>query len=146
MTRTIVDRVISAPRPLVFTWLSDAGRYSSSSTVLRARWLAAGARFPFGVHAVRSLISSTGWFREEITSYVPGDSIGYVIRAAFPPVRGSGHVRLLDDAQGTRVVWSSHIELALPGWAHGPAGYLVQRSAQRLLSGILDAAEQELAT
>jgi uncharacterized protein YndB with AHSA1/START domain len=110
-----VERVVTAPVEQVFDWLSDASNYRRSPFVLRERLATAGEGTPYGRGAVRQLTWVFGWFRERITEFSAPSEFSYVVERSFPPLRHEGgRLVFAPTADGTRVTWSTTVEMSFP--------------------------------
>ena len=77
-----VERTIAAPPGQVFAWLADPANLIVAPMVVRTGW-AANSAAP-GVGAVRAVIATGMWFREEFTAYDPPRAYTYRIVRAVP--------------------------------------------------------------
>jgi len=77
-----VERTIAAPPEQVFAWLADPANLIVAPMVVRTGW-AKDSAAP-GVGAVRAVVATGMWFREEITAYDPPRSYSYRIVKAVP--------------------------------------------------------------
>jgi Polyketide cyclase / dehydrase and lipid transport len=110
-----VERVVAAPMADVFEWLSHAGNYRRSRFVLRERLVERGQDAAYGLGAVRQLTWVFGWFRERITAYRPPHEFNYLVERSLPPVRHEGgRLTFSEVPGGTRVEWTTTVELRLP--------------------------------
>lgn len=110
-----VEHTVAAPIGPVFEWLSDASNYTRSPVVLRARLTHHGVDAPYGRDAVRVLTWVMGRFRERITAYHPPHDFAYLVERSFPPSRHEGGaVTLSEIPGGTKVVWTTTAQIALP--------------------------------
>jgi uncharacterized protein YndB with AHSA1/START domain len=110
-----VERVVAAPIAEVFEWLSDAGNYTRSWFVLHERLVRRGEDAAYGLGAVRQLTWVFGWFRERITAYRPPHEFDYLVERSVPPVRHEGgRLTFTEVPGGTRVRWTTTVEMRLP--------------------------------
>jgi uncharacterized protein YndB with AHSA1/START domain len=77
-----VERTIAAPPEAVFAWLADPANLIVAPMVVRTGW-AKNSAAP-GVGAVRAVVATGMWFREEITAYDPPRSYSYRIVQSVP--------------------------------------------------------------
>lgn len=80
--RLHVERTILASPERVFAWMAAPASLTAAPMVLRAAWTPASPA-P-GVGAVREVLTTGTWFREEITAYDPPHSFSYRIIPSFP--------------------------------------------------------------
>ncbi|NUP27148.1 MAG: SRPBCC family protein [Nocardia sp.] len=145
METITVERTIDAPVGAVFDWISHAHNYTRIPLVLHERLAVPGAEAPYGLGAVRFLIWVMGVFWERITAYDPPRSFEYHVYRCFPPARHElGRVEFTETAGGTRVVWTTVVELRFPLIG----ALLTRRVARPLLTyafgRVLDAATRQL--
>jgi uncharacterized protein YndB with AHSA1/START domain len=99
-----VERTIGASPERVFDWLADPVSLTSAPLVLKAAWTADSSRR--GVGAVRQVIGTGNWFREEITAYDPPNSYSYRIIRSFPAFdHEGGTLTFTPSGDGTHVDW-----------------------------------------
>jgi hypothetical protein len=142
-----VERVVAAPMTDVFEWLSDASNYTRSRFVLRERLARRGEDAAYGLGAVRQLTWVFGWFRERVTEYRPPHEFRYLVERSVPPLRHEGgRLTFSEVAGGTRVLWTTTVELRLP-IAAATATRLFGRPVIAYTFGkVLDAADAALAS
>ena len=100
-----VERTIAAPPEQVFAWLADPANLIVAPLVLRAGW-AKNSAAP-GVGAVRAVIGTGMWFREEITAYDPPRSYSYRIFQSVPAFNhDGGTMTFTPSGTGTHVDWT----------------------------------------
>jgi uncharacterized protein YndB with AHSA1/START domain len=105
MVRLQVGRTIAAPPEAVFAWLADPANLIVAPMVVRTGWAAHSAA-P-GVGAVRAVIATGMWFREEITAYDPPRSYSYRIVRAVPAFNNhSGTLTFTPSGNSTDVDWT----------------------------------------
>jgi hypothetical protein len=110
-----IEKVVAAPRAETFGWFADAGNYTRSAFVVRARLARRGQDAAYGLGAVRELTWVFGWFRERITEYHAPREFSYLVERSIPPVRHEGgHLTFTEVPGGTRVQWRTTVELGLP--------------------------------
>jgi uncharacterized protein YndB with AHSA1/START domain len=110
-----VERVVTAPIEDVFDWLSVASNYKRSLFVMRERLAEPGEGTPYGPGAVRQLTWVFGWFRERITEYNAPNEFSYQVERSLPPLRHEGgKLTFTATPEGTRVVWSTTVEMSIP--------------------------------
>ncbi len=106
MVQLHVEKTIPAPPERVFDWLAEPSNLAAAPLVLRAGW-AKNSRPP-GVGALREVIGTGMWFREEITAYDPPRSYSYLIVASVPAFdHDGGTITLTPNGNGTHVDWVS---------------------------------------
>jgi len=110
-----IERVVAASCAETFEWLADAGNYTRSPFVVRARLVDRGQGAPYGAGALRELTWVFGWFRERITDYQAPHEFSYRVERSIPPVRHEGgRLTFAEVPDGTRVRWTTTVELGLP--------------------------------
>jgi Polyketide cyclase / dehydrase and lipid transport len=110
-----VEKVVAASGADTFAWFADAGNYTRSPFVVRARLVRHGRDAAYGLDAVRELTWVFGWFRERITDYDPPHEFSYLVKRSVPPVRHEGgRLTFTEVPGGTRVRWQTTVEVALP--------------------------------
>lgn len=146
MQTVTVERVVAAPVAEVFDWLSDTGNYTRSRLVLRQRLARPGESAPYGLGAVRELTWLFGWFRERITAYDPPHEFHYRVERGVPPVRHEdGLMRFTEVPDGTRVQWTTTVQMRSPVAAEALTRVVGRRVIGYGFSKILDAANSALA-
>lgn len=106
MAELHVERTIAASPERVFDWLADPGSLTSGPLVLQARWRS-GTSTP-SVGALREVVSTGMWFREEITAYDPPRSYSYRIVKSVPAFdHDGGTLTFTPSGTGTHVDWVS---------------------------------------
>jgi uncharacterized protein YndB with AHSA1/START domain len=104
MVKFRVERTIAASPERVFDWLSRPASLTSAPLILKADW-AKGSSGP-GVGAVREVIGTGMWFREEITAYDAPHSYSYQIIRSFPAFdHKGGTLTFTPSVDGTHVDW-----------------------------------------
>lgn len=102
--RLHVERTILASPERVFAWMAAPASLTAAPMVLRAAWTPASPA-P-GVGAVREVLTTGTWFREEITAYDPPHSFSYRIIRSFPTFdHQGGTLTFTPVAGGTHVDW-----------------------------------------
>jgi hypothetical protein len=110
-----VEQVVTATGAETFEWFADAGNYTRSPFVVRARLVQRGQDAAYGLGAVRELTWLFGWFRERITEYRAPHEFSYLVERSIPPVRHEGGRLTFTEAPGgTRVLWTTTVEVGLP--------------------------------
>ncbi len=106
MAQLHVERTIAAPPEPVFDWLADPAGLTAAPLVLRAGWVE-GTSGP-GTGAVREVIATGMWFREQITAFDRPRSYSYRIVASVPAFdHEDGTLTLTPSDGGTHVDWVS---------------------------------------
>ena len=101
-----VERTITASPDRVFDWLADPDSLNSAPLVLTAGW-AKDSCAP-GIGAVRQVLATGMWFREEITDYRAPQSYSYRIVRSFPAFdHQGGTLTFTPTGGGTHVEWVS---------------------------------------
>ncbi|GAA2434963.1 SRPBCC family protein [Streptomyces mauvecolor] len=145
METMTVERVIDAPIDDVFAWLTTTTNYERSPVVLRCRLTRRGESAPYGVGAVRSHLWAIGWLRERITRYEAPYTTEYVVERSVPPSRHEfGSMTFSEVDGGTRVVWTTRAEMALPVLGPVLTRLMVRPMITRSFASILDAADAAL--
>jgi hypothetical protein len=115
MQTIAIERVVAASCAETFEWLADASNYTRSPFVVRARLVERGQGAPYGSGALRELTWVFGWFRERITDYQAPHEFSYRVERSIPPVRHEGgRLTFAEVPDGTRVRWTTTVELGLP--------------------------------
>ena len=128
-----VERTIAAPPEAVFAWLADPANLIVAPMVVRTGW-AKNSAAP-GVGAVRAVVATGMWFREEITAYDPPRSYSYRIVQSVPAFYQHGGTLTFTPSTftpsggGTHVDWT--ISYTHPIHAGGKA---MEAVSSRLLS------------
>jgi uncharacterized protein YndB with AHSA1/START domain len=145
--RTItVERTIPAPADAVFDWCAVTTNYERSWWVLRDRLEAPGVEAPYGTGAVRRHLWLVGWFDERVTAYDPPRSLGYVVDRSFPPSRHEGGTMTFEPtSEGTRVSWTTTVQLKVPLVADLATRALVAPVLRLVFDRILRACARDLA-
>ena len=147
MLTVSVERVVAAPLADVFDWLSDARNYTRSRFVLHERLVRRGEDAAYGLGAVRQLTWVFGWFRERITAYRPPHEFRYLVERSVPPLRHEGgRVTFTEVPGGTRVHWTTTVELRLPIAAATATRLLGRPMIVYTFGTVLDAADAALAS
>ncbi len=106
MVHLHVERTILASPDRVFGWMAAPASLTAAPLVLRAVWAPASAK-P-GVGAVREVLTTGMWFREEITAYDPPRSFSYRIIRSFPAFNHDGGTLTFTPVPGgTHIDWVS---------------------------------------
>ena len=100
-----VERTIAAPPEHVFAWLADPANLIVAPMVVRTGW-AKDSAAP-GLGAIRDVVATGMWFREEITAYDPPRSYSYRIVRAVPTFKDhTGTLTFTPSGGGTDVDWT----------------------------------------
>ena len=100
-----VERTIAAAPERVFAWLADPANLIVAPMVLRTGWAKESAA-P-GLGAIRDVVATGMWFREEITAYDPPHSYSYRIMRAVPAFKDhAGTLTFTPSGGGTHVDWT----------------------------------------
>lgn len=125
METITVERTIAAPIQDVFDWCADTTNYERTVWVLRDKLARPGQEAPYGTGAIRLHTWLVGRFHERITRYHPPYSFDYVVDRSFPPSRHDGGTMTFTTVpDGTRVTWTSAVEVG-PAAIAGPATRLL---------------------
>ncbi|WBP95382.1 SRPBCC family protein [Mycolicibacterium neoaurum] len=116
MVRLHVERVITAPQEQVFDWLADPVNLATAPMTLRAGWASDSVEPGHG--AVRVVVCTGVWLREQITEYDRPQRYSYLTVRSFPAFgHVGGTLTLTAEAGGTHVDWVS--SYSHPLWAGG---------------------------
>lgn len=147
METITVERVIPAPIEDTFEWLATTTNYTVTPYAIRCRLATPGEDAPYGTGAVRVHTWLIGWFRERITAYDPPHSFEYHVEKGIPPARHElGRMAFTEDGGGTKVVWTTRVEVRLPLIGAAVTRVLARPVIAFVFGRILDAAAQELST
>ena len=147
MLTVSVERVVGAPPADVFEWLSDASNYTRSPFILHEHLVRRGEDAAYGLGAVRQLTWVFGTFRERITAYRPPHEFDYLVERSVPPLRHEGGRLMFTEVPGgTRVHWTTTVELRLPIAAATATRLLGKPMLVYTFGGVLDAADAALAS
>ncbi|MFC9893714.1 SRPBCC family protein [Nocardia sp. NPDC127579] len=145
MQTITVERVIAAPLEEVFEWCSVTTNYERSRWVLRCTLDRPGAGAPYGVGAIRLHTWLIGRFDERVTRYDAPHSFDYVVDRSFPPARHEGGSMTFTEVPGgTKVVWTTRAEVAIPFGADLVTRMFSRPVVARVFRSILAACEREL--
>lgn len=142
MVEIHVQRTIAAPAERVFDWLADPVSLEAAPLVLKSGWTK-DTKGP-GVGAVREVVGTGMWFREDITAYDRPRSYTYLIVRSVPAFNhDGGTLTFTPSGDGTHVDWRSNY--THPIYA---GGKLMEAVSRRLLRwnflAILAACEKAL--
>jgi hypothetical protein len=99
----------------------------------------------YGLGAVRQLTWIFGWFRECITAYRPPHEFHYLVERSVPPLRHEGgRLTFTEVPGGTRVHWTTTVELRLPIAAAAAPRLLGRPMIVYTFGRVLDAADAAL--
>lgn len=142
-----VERVVAAPIEQVFEWLSDARNYTRSGFVLHERLVRRGEDTANGLGAIRQLTWVFGWFRERVTAYRAPHEFHYLVERSVPPVRHEGgRLTFTEVPAGTRVHWSTTVEMRLPIAAAAVTRLLGRPLIAYTFGKVIEAADAALAS
>ncbi|MDP7701258.1 MULTISPECIES: SRPBCC family protein [unclassified Mycobacterium] len=133
MVEIHVQRTIAAPVERVFDWLADPVNLATAPLVLKSAW-SKDTKGP-GVGAVREVLGTGMWFREDITAYDRPHSYSYLIVGAFPAFDHDGGTLTFtpsgsSSGEGTHVDWLTNY--THPVHAGGKLMQLVSRPLLRV--------------
>lgn len=147
MQTIVVERTIAAPREAVFDWCANTTNYEHSFWVLRDELVQPGDEAPYGTNAIRLHTWLVGRFHERVTHYDPPHSFGYVVDKSFPPSRHEGGTMTFTPVPGgTRVTWTTVVEVALPVAADTFTRLLIRPVLVLVFGRILAACARDLET
>jgi hypothetical protein len=110
-----VEKIVAATGTETFEWFADASNYTRSRFVVRTRLVRRGQDAAYGLGAVRELTWVFGWFRERIVEYQAPREFSYLVERSIPPVRHEGgRLTFTEVPDGTRVRWTTTVEVGLP--------------------------------
>ncbi len=143
MVEIHVQRTIAAPVEKVFDWLADPVNLNTAPLVLKSGW-SKDTKGP-GVGAVREVLGTGMWFREDITAYDRPRSYTYLIVRSVPAFdHDGGTLTFTPSGDGTHVDWLSNY--THPAYAGGRLMELISRPLLRLnFAAILAACDKALA-
>ncbi|OBK45584.1 polyketide cyclase [Mycobacterium gordonae] len=129
MVEIHVQRTIAAPVEQVFDWLADPVNLVTAPLVLKSAWTK-DTKGP-GVGAVREVLGTGMWFREDITAYDRPLSYTYLIVRSVPAFdHDGGTLTFTPSGDGTHVDWLTNY--THPLYAGGKMMQLVSRPLLRL--------------
>ncbi|WP_205873561.1 SRPBCC family protein [Mycobacterium camsae] len=143
-----VRRTIAAPVEKVFDWLADPANLRTAPLVLRSAWTK-DTKGP-GVGAVREVVGTGMWFREDITAYERPRSYSYLIVRSVPAFDHDGGTLTFtpsgtSSGECTDVDWLT--DYTHPVFAGGRLMELVTRPLLRWnFLAILDACDKAVAS
>lgn len=109
-----VERTIAAPPDKVFAYLADPAALAATPLVLRTGWT--NGRTEAAVGAIREVLTTGFWFREEITAYDPPHSYSYLIIKSIPAFGHEGGTLTFTPVdEGTHVDWDTTYSHPLHG-------------------------------
>lgn len=127
MVQIHVQRTIAAPVEQVFDWLADPANLVAAPLVLKSAWTK-DTKGP-GVGAVREVLGTGMWFREDITAYDRPNSYTYLIVRSVPAFdHDGGTLTFTSSGDGTHVDWLTNY--THPGYA---GGKLMEKVSRPLL-------------
>lgn len=145
MQTIIASRVIAAPIEDVFDWLATTTNYTKTPYALRCRLDREGEGAPYGVGAVRKHTWVIGWFDERVTAYDPPHSFEYLVDRSLPPANHKlGRLEFTEVEGGTKVVWTSVVEVKAPFAADLATRVVAKPVMTHVFTAILKAADNTL--
>ncbi|MCU1641991.1 MAG: MxaD family protein [Nocardia sp.] len=146
METITVERIIPAPIEQVFAWCATTTNYERTRWVLRCTLARPGQDAPYGVGAIRMHTWLIGRFEERVTRYDPPRSFDYVVDRSFPPARHEiGTMTFTPVPTGTKVVWSTTVEMTIPVAARFATHWLSRPVITHVFGRILHACAKDLA-
>jgi uncharacterized protein YndB with AHSA1/START domain len=131
MTTVEIERVVRAPREVVFARYTDHAGWSEWARVGRVRVVQPGRREPDGEGCVRSF--SLIGLREEVTEFRRPDAMAYrIVRGGFPLADHRARVTFEPHPEGTRVVWRTEFRSRAR-----VLGGAIERALRFAFSGVL---------
>lgn len=117
MIKIEVDELLRAPIDAVFEQLVDHENYASFDGVSSSKLTRPGERERNGVGAQRRVRLGAAVLWEDIVGFERPTLLEYRIVKMMPPLvrHVIGRVKLLQTSEGTRVVWTSELEVRVPG-------------------------------
>ncbi|MFI9507380.1 SRPBCC family protein [Nocardia sp. NPDC052566] len=145
MQTITVERTIAAPIDQVFDWCAVTTNYERSRWILRCTLAQPGEGAPYGVGAIRLHTWLIGRFDERVTRYDAPHSFDYVVDRSFPPARHEGGTMTFTEVPGgTKVVWSTTVEMAVPFGADLATRLLSRPMVSHVFGRILAACARDL--
>lgn len=146
MQTITIERRVGAPPEQVFDWCAVTTHWQGTPWVIRNRLRRAGHTDQWGAGALRVHLWVIGWFVEEITASDRPHSMAYRVTKSFPPSRHEGGtMTFTPDGDGTRVVWTSRVEMKIPIAADVATKVLVKPLLVLVFGSILRLCERQLA-
>ncbi|ATL68120.1 SRPBCC family protein [Nocardia terpenica] len=147
METITVERIIPAPIEQVFDWCATSTNYERSRWVLHNELTHPGDGAPYGVGAIRVHTWLIGRFHERITRYDAPHAFDYVVDRSFPPSRHEGgSMTFTEVPNGTKVLWTSSVEVGSPIAATHLTRWLAKPTVSHVFGRILDACAKDLAS
>ncbi len=143
MISSTVEKVIRAPRELVYETFADRER-NSEFLPIQVSLVRPGTDARQGVGAVHQLGFGRFGLREELTELVPGERIGYKLVSGLPVKAHTGEILFSDAPGGTRVSYTMHTDPKLPAPA-AVIQLILKQTISQFLAGASKAAEQRAA-
>lgn len=127
MVEIHIERTIAAPVEKVFDWLADPASLAAAPLVIKSGW-AKDSPAP-GAGAVRVVLGTGMWFREDITAYDRPNTYSYLIARSIPAFNhDGGTLTFTPSGNGTHVDWLTNY--THPGYA---GGKLLEKVSRPLL-------------
>jgi len=115
MTRAFIFAEFDDPPADVFRGVADQQRFFRGAGIKHCHIIRDGRGERDGLGAIRDVNASGMRFVEEITAFVPGAQIDYlVIESDLPMVHQGGSIRFRPSARGTSLTWESTFTLKIP--------------------------------
>ena len=117
MQEVLVERVIDAPRDLVWQVYTDHVSWQDWSSIGKVRLETEGVPAPNGVGCVRVISNAGVAAYEEVVSWDPPTRMTYRVLKGGLPIRDHlGEVDFSDEPGGrTRIVWRCRFDSKIPG-------------------------------
>ncbi|OBK19299.1 SRPBCC family protein [Mycobacterium asiaticum] len=128
MVEIHIERTIAAPVEKVFDWLADPASLTGAPLVIKSGW--AKDSPPPGKGAVRVVLGTGMWFRENITAYDRPHKYSYLIVRSVPAFKhDGGTLTFTPSGNGTHVDWVTNY--THPRYSGGKAMERVSRPLLR---------------
>lgn len=145
MTTIFVERTIAAPIEQVFAAAVDHERYHRFPGIRESRLLKTGTKDKNGVGAQREIKAGSTRFVEDIVAYDEPHLMEYlIVETNAPFIHKLGQMKFIAVDGGTRVEWTSIIQMTIPVIGFLFAG-AARKQGEKGFSAILKTIERELA-